>query len=612
MCGICGIYDFQGNKVDDKALERMNDLLDHRGSDEEGLFIDNNVGLGHKRLSIIDLAEGQQPMSLKAGGEKFTITYNGEVYNYLELKKELEKMGHRFKTHSDTEVILVSYLEWGESCVEHFNGMWAFAIWKRSDKSLFISRDRMGEKPLYYYLGEDQIYFASELSPLLNLNLKVTLNFEVLKLYLWLSYVPSPYTFYKEIKQLEAGHNIHIKGGGAVKFKKYWDIPLIDDASSLKNAQKVQEEFEVLFQDSVRLRMRSDVPFGAFLSGGLDSSSIVSIMSQYSNNKVSTFSIGFEENEFDERVLARMVADQYATNHHEKIVQPEIYEESLEKVIIHYGEPFGDSSAIPTGIVSDFAAQHVKMVLTGDGGDEVLSGYTTYQGEKFASYYHKIPCFIGKRIPQIVSFLSQPLNNRYKYKADRIANVLESSSLPFVDRLGFKNAHLAPHLINQITSINADKIEWNEFYNDRFSSLPSKLSNFYRLMYWHLKVSLPDDMLRKVDRMSMAYSLEARIPFLDHRLIELMAMVDHHIKMKGFERKSVLRKTIARKGFGVPIREWFKQLELLKSVSDLGDLHEHLDRKVWTDILKDNQAGKIDAGNFIWSVAVLKKWIERL
>ena len=625
MCGVCGVYSISGqSSIDVNALKRMNDLLSHRGPDEEGLFIDdaNGIGLGHKRLSIIDLDEGQQPMSLKAGDEEFTITYNGEIYNYIELKEELEMMGYKFKTNSDTEVLLMSYLEWGEDCVSHFNGVWAFAIWRASDKSLFISRDRIGEKPLYYYLDRDRIYFASELSPLLNTNLKITPNFEVLKLYLLLCFVPAPHTFYKEIKQLEAGHNILIQGG-SVTFKKYWDLPLIDESSLLKNTPKVQKEFEVLLQDSVRLRMRSDVPFGAFLSGGLDSSSIVSIMSQYSNNEVSTFSIGSEEKDFDERALARMVADQYATSHHEKVVEPEIYEDSLVKVLDHFGEPFGDSSAIMTRIVSDLASQHVKMVLTGDGGDEVLSGYTTYQGEKFASYYQKIPRLVGKSIPQIISFLSQPLSNRYRYKANRVSSVLKSSLLSFVDRLSIKTGQLSPYLINQLTDINAKKIGWEEFYHNKFSFLPVSLNNFYRLMYWNLKVSLPDDMLRKVDRMSMACSLEARIPFLDHRLIELMVAVDKKVKMNKFQRKSILRNTTAKSlpkpllrakkmGFSVPMREWFKKAELLKSVRDLGDLHEHLDRTVWTRILENNQAGQLDAGNFIWSVAILKKWIERL
>ncbi|MDE0471803.1 MAG: asparagine synthase (glutamine-hydrolyzing) [Ekhidna sp.] len=625
MCGVCGVYSISGqSSIDVNALKRMNDLLSHRGPDEEGLFIDdaNGIGLGHKRLSIIDLDEGQQPMSLKAGDEEFTITYNGEIYNYIELKEELEKMVYKFKTNSDTEVLLMSYLEWGEDCVSHFNGVWAFAIWRASDKSLFISRDRIGEKPLYYYLDRDRIYFASELSPLLNTNLKITPNFEVLKLYLLLCFVPAPHTFYKEIKQLEAGHNILIQGG-SVTFKKYWDLPLIDESSLLKNTPKVQKEFEVLLQDSVRLRMRSDVPFGAFLSGGLDSSSIVSIMSQYSNNEVSTFSIGSEEKDFDERALARMVADQYATSHHEKVVEPEIYEDSLVKVLDHFGEPFGDSSAIMTRIVSDLASQHVKMVLTGDGGDEVLSGYTTYQGEKFASYYQKIPRLVGKSIPQIISFLSQPLSNRYRYKANRVSSVLKSSLLSFVDRLSIKTGQLSPYLINQLTDINAKKIGWEEFYHNKFSFLPVSLNNFYRLMYWNLKVSLPDDMLRKVDRMSMACSLEARIPFLDHRLIELMVAVDKKVKMNKFQRKSILRNTTAKSlpkpllrakkmGFSVPMREWFKKAELLKSVRDLGDLHEHLDRTVWTRILENNQAGQLDAGNFIWSVAILKKWIERL
>lgn len=621
MCGICGAYSLNLDlKIEKSILKPMNDELIHRGPDEEGFFIEGNVGFGHKRLSIIDLSEGQQPMRVGIGDQELVITYNGEIYNYIEIRKELRRLGYNFETSSDTEVILNSYIEWGEECVNHFNGMWAFAIWKRSDNSLFLSRDRMGEKPLYYYIDDKIIYFSSELPSLLKSGLKTKPNFEVLNLYLLLCYVPAPYTFYKDVFLLEAGHSIVIRDG-RVKTKKYWDLPYVENGSTNKSKNEIHEEFDYLFRDSVKLRMRSDVPFGAFLSGGLDSSSIVSVMDQYSDHRVKTFCIGFDEKEFDERDLARLVADRFNTDHHEKNVNPDSYEISLAKVVKHYGDPFGDSSAIPTGIVSEFAAKNVKMVLTGDGGDEVLSGYTTYQGEKFALTYQKFPSLIGRTIPRVLSTGSSFLKGNLKYKINRTTNVLHSSSLPFVDRLKNKAGQIDPNLIDGLIKPTSGNITFNDFYNERYKNLDTDLNNFYRLMYWHLKVSLPDDMLRKVDRMSMSHSLETRIPFLDHRLVSLMVNVDHSIKMEGYERKSVLRNTIAKnlpnqllksgkKGFRVPVREWFKNESLLKTVRDLGELEDYIDGKKWKRILEDNQMGRLDAGNFIWTVAVLKKWSE--
>ncbi|MEO9483351.1 MAG: asparagine synthase (glutamine-hydrolyzing) [Ekhidna sp.] len=623
MCGICGSYFLDSAfEVHQSALKRMNDELVHRGPDEEGFFVNGNVGFGHKRLSIIDLSEGQQPMRISRGDEELVITYNGEIYNYIEIREELIKLGYKFRTNSDTEVILNSYLEWGEQCVEHFNGMWAFAIWKKSDNSLFLSRDRMGEKPLYYFSDSDGIHFSSELPSLLKSGISVTPNFEILNLYLLLCYVPAPYTFYKNISILEAGHNILVKNG-KIEIKKYWDLPEIDNESTLRNKDEVYEQFDFLFKDSVKLRMRSDVPFGAFLSGGLDSSSIVSIMDQFSDHRVKTFSIGFDEKEFDERDLAKLVSKKYNTEHYEKVVHPDSYDTSLANVVKHYGDPFGDSSAIPTGIVSSFAAEKVKMVLTGDGGDEVLSGYTTYQGEKFASAYQRVPSLVGKNLPRILSKGSSFLKGGFKYKANRATNVLHSSSLPFADRLKNKAGQIDPVLIDKLVLPKSGNITFHDFYQQRFKYLDAELNNFYRLMYWHLKVSLPDDMLRKVDRMSMSHSLETRIPFLDHRLISMMINVDHSIKMEGYERKSVLRHTIAKnlpaqllksgkKGFRVPVREWFKKESLLKSIRNLGELENFIDGKKWREILESNQSGKLDAGNFIWTVAVLKKWSEDL
>jgi len=621
MCGICGIYNFQGNKVDDETLRRMNTRLNHRGPDEEGFFIDNNVGLGHKRLSIIDLREGQQPMTLNGEGFKITLTFNGEIYNYLELREELEKEGLKFATHSDTEVILKSYVKWGPKCVEKFNGMWAFALWDERRKILFLSRDRLGEKPLYYSVVKNTLLFASEIKSLVEYGLKVEPNTEMIKLLLLLQYVPAPNTFFKHVKLLEPGHNLVVENG-LISKRKYWDLPLISNGDLETNAEKVYEEFEALFFDSVKLRTRSDVSFGAFLSGGLDSSSIVAAMSLINDYPVETFSIGFKEKQFDETDLADLVAKKYKTNHHVSTVDQSAYSDYLEKVLLSYDDPFGDSSAIPTGKVSELAVRKVKMVLVGDGGDEVLSGYTTYQGEKFAAMYKTWPEWIRKAVPNFIELISLPLRGGLKYKSNRISGILTFSNLDFVERLSYKAGQIDPKYLFSLLQNKESMISFPEFYHGAFDYLAKDLDNFYKLMYWNLKCSLPNDMLTKVDRMSMAHSLETRMPFLDYRIVELMVKVHKDIKMKDFERKSVLRRTVAKNlpkellsakkmGFGVPVREWFKADRLIGELEELGSLHEYIDSTKWRRLLHYNKTGKVDLGNFIWTVAVLKMWYKK-
>lgn len=616
MCGIAGIMYFDTERTTNLSeIKKMTDTITYRGPDGEGFYVHENLAFGHRRLSIIDLETGDQPMF--SDDSSIVLVFNGEIYNYIELREELKKAGYSFRTNSDTEVVVKSYQHWGIECQNKFNGMWAFALWDGQKHLLLLSRDRIGEKPLYYTVFNETLVFGSELKSIFAYGVPKIPNEELLEIYLSLGYIPAPFTFYKNISKLKAGHCI-IVAGKILEERKYWDLPEINEGNMINDKNEVYEKFSFLLKDSVRIRMRSDVPYGAFLSGGLDSSSIVALMSEISTFPVETFTIGFKEKYFDERHLAKLTAKKFHTNHHEHLVEPEHFDSSLNKIVYHYDEPFGDSSAIPTGYVSQFAASKVKMVLTGDGGDEVLSGYTTYQGEKFSSHYKKLPDWLKNGFPSFIYKFSRLSKGALRYKLNRIHDVCYSSNLDFQHRYLTKAASIDLSTIKQLTNgLTVYPIE--DYLNDFLRHCTYK-DPFYRLMYLNLKLSLPDEMLVKVDRMSMAYSLETRTPFLDHRLIEYMVMVDKNIKMHHFERKTILRNTIGpilpsailnapKRGFVVPLREWFKKDSFSDILINLENTVPFIDKKIVTEIAKSNQTGEKDTGNFIWMLFVLQKCI---
>ncbi len=388
----------------------------------------------------------------------------------------------------------------------------------------------------------------------------------------------------------------------------------------LTGRSEVYEEFSALLDDSVRLRMRCDVPFGAFLSGGLDSASIVSLMAGHTDYPVETFTIGFDDPAFDERALARDVATEFSTRHHEYIVNPDEFEESLGITLYYHDEPFGDSSVLPTSHVCRLAARHVKMVLTGDGGDEVLSGYRAYQSEKFAAHYNRLPGGIQALIPHMIAGVALPLSGRLRYKLNRIAGVCSTAGMKFLPRLESKLAYVSPQVIRRLFVRPAEMWNAREFLDELMRGCRYN-DPFYQLMYFHFNVSLPDRMLTKVDRMSMASSLETRVPFLDHRLVEFMAGVNKNIKMPGYERKHVLKKTVAAKlpeslmkapkrGFVAPLREWFKADSFDKQLSQLEKDDFGLSGDVIREVVSENRLGKRDNGNFIWMLLLLRQWLE--
>jgi|HubBroStandDraft_1064217.scaffolds.fasta_scaffold02912_3 asparagine synthase (glutamine-hydrolysing) len=612
MCGIAGVlYRDRQTPVNADLLQAMTDMVRHRGPDGEGLHIAPGLGLGHRRLAIIDPAAGQQPM-MDAETQNI-IVYNGEVFNYVEIRAELTAAGHRFRTDSDTEVILKAYAQWGERCLDRFNGMWAFAIWDDSRNRLFLARDRLGIKPLHYWVDAERILFASEMKSLFAAGVPRIPDTSLLDVYLTFGYIPAPHSFFSGVRKLPPGHYL-ITDGKRTEIHRYWELPAIAEGDMRRDAVAVQEEFAHLLGDAVRISMRSDVPFGAFLSGGLDSASVVTLMAEQTRLPVETFTIGFDDPAFDERRLARLVSARVNTRHHEAVVSPDDLEAALHQVAFHYDEPFGDSSALPTSHVARLAARHVKMVLTGDGGDEVLSGYPAYQVEKLAARYLRVPHSVRRCAEVLIGGIAGMTRGHMRYAANRYYRLLTTTAAPFEDRLLAKIAWLEEDRRRALLAglrVHRARDVFVELMRD----CPYR-DSFYRLMYFNYKVSLPDDMLTKVDRMTMAWSLEARVPFLDHRLVELMSGVHKDVKLPGLTRKAVLRKTVGRKlprallaagkrGFVTPLRSWFRQGDLADSAVKRAVATAGLSGPAVEQILAEQRKGQRDYGNLLWMLMVL-------
>ena len=614
MCGICGIYKFDSaGSIDPATLRAMTDSLIHRGPDDSGLFIQEAIGLGHRRLSIIDLAGGAQPMHSQ--DNRYVIVFNGEIYNYVELKAELSAKGHTFTTSSDTEVILAAYRQWGTECQSRFNGMWAFAIWDRITQQLFLSRDRCGEKPLYLQVHKGTLVFGSEIKSIQRYGNPTEINTEVTELYLSLGYIPAPYSFYKGIEKLPAGHFALINSSGIIT-KKYWSLPKTPESEMRVDKKRIHEEFGELLADAVKIRMRCDVPFGAFLSGGLDSGSIVALMSKQSRFPVETFTVGFAERAFDETALAALTAAQFGTHHHLFSLKRDLFSDALSRACDHFDEPFGDSSAIAVGNVSCIAQKQVKMVLTGDGADEVLAGYTTYRTDRL------IPCArhfrpVIRGASALCAALGAPLSGKARYLLNRGQRFCDSLSLPFEERLLRQTCYAEPRRIRQLLGGSSAQIGFSDFLHSVIDPY-GYADPFYQRMVFDLSVQLPDEMLAKVDRMSMAFSLETRLPFLDYRIVEMMAGVHKKIKLELWRTKSVLRNTVARqlpnavqtarkRGFAVPLREWFKDPGFDLELNQLTTNEFGLDKAVIRQIVDQHRSGQRDYGNFIWALMVLRR-----
>ena len=557
----CGISGFVGEGGKDR-LKKMVELLTHRGPDSSGLFLDSGVGLGINRLSIIDLRTGDQPIHNE--DESLWIVFNGEIYNYKELREDLEGRGHRFYTETDTETVVHAFEEWREECVQHLRGMFAFAIWDKRRKSMYIARDRYGKKPLYYALLDGTLVFASEMKAILPWG-SFTIDRYAMDLYFTYLYVPSPYTIFREIKKLPpASYLTYSKG--VLKIETYWDVDFKPDSDVRED--EIMERLYGTMLDAVRIRMRSDVPLGAFLSGGIDSSTIVALMAKLSEEPVHTFSIGFDQG-IDETPFARQVAELYGTDHREHIVSMKVFE-ILPKLVWHFDEPFADHSFIPTYYLSQVTRNQVKVALSGDGGDEIFMGYPFLYEPNLYRAYRRVPR--GLRRAMLRSILALPIQGQFTRMANH-AYEKDYGDQPETERYIMRVTAIEPAGLTKLYSSSFMK---EHRPNDSYSYLREWLQRCHadtahKLDYATLHTYLQEDILTKVDRMSMAVSLEVRCPLLDQALTEVVAKIPAHMKLRGGLTKYMFKKMVVEKGllprdiayrskqgFGAPIDKWLK------------------------------------------------------
>jgi asparagine synthase (glutamine-hydrolysing) len=616
MCGIAGIVDSKsGSHIDRELIHRMCERIVHRGPDDEGIFVKSGTGLGMRRLSIIDVAGGQQPVFNEDSSA--WIVFNGEIYNFPDLRPELEAKGHSFRTHSDTEVILHLYEEMGSDCVQKLRGMFAFAIYDERNRKLLIARDRLGKKPLHYALHNGRLLFASEIKSILEIAPELAeVNVRALWQYMNLGYVADPATAFKHIHKLPPGHLLEFERG-EINIRQYWDIPqysTFDPGSE----EECLEQLEQRLEEAVRIRLISEVPLGAMLSGGTDSSIVVALMARLTSSPVKTFTIGFEQADFNEAEYARMVADRFGTDHHELILRPNVIQ-TVETLTHSLEEPFGDSSMLPTYYISCLARQHVTVALSGDGGDELFAGYDRYR-ILLKDRAHSLPDWAGKAYRSAI----HPL---LPYQTPG-RNLAFSVSLPWDERY-----------IEGVTIrafIREMKLLTPEFRQSAFDEGdPMRVLNSYlakspasdvlsRILYLDTKTYLPGDILTKVDRMSMLTSLEARVPILDQEFVEYVSALKPEWKMRGNQQKYILRKLAERvgvpgevlhrkkQGFALPLVHWMRN-ELKPMILDVLLDRQTLSRGYFSQkglqrLLDEHFQKRRDHSARIWRFLIFELW----
>lgn len=628
MCGLVGIFDTRGaSKIDDELLTRMNQAQFHRGPDEGGIHSEPGLGLGHRRLSIIDLSSGHQPLFNEDGS--VAIVFNGEIYNFQELAKELQAAGHVFRTHSDTEVIVHAWEQWGKACVTRFRGMFAFALWDRNQKTLFMARDRLGKKPLHYsLLRNGQLIFGSELKALyVHPQLERNIDPHAIEEYFALGYVAEPRCIYKNLYKLPPAHTFTFRQGDSTPvIEEYWDIPFSKTVSN--NEDEIRQELFARLKQATSIRLMSEVPLGAFLSGGVDSSTVVAIMAQLLNEPVNTCSISFNSPKFNEAEFARMVAERYHTNHYVETVDPDDFS-LVDKLANIYDEPYADSSAIPTYRVCELARKKVTVALSGDGADEYFSGYRRHQWHmneekvrSFLPYSVRGPLFgiLGKIYPKL-DWAPRFLRAKTTFQAiarDSVAAYFHTVSVLSDD---MRNKLFSGDFKASLEGYNAVEI---------FRRHASKAPDHHPLsmiQYLDLKTYLVGDIHTKVDRASMANSLEVRAPLLDHELIEWVSGIDPIYKLNGQVGKYILKKTMEpylphdvlyrnKMGFSVPLAEWFRgPLKQRVKESLLGDSMRQsglFNMDYISHLVSQHQSGLRDYSASIWSLLMFDAFLRQV
>ncbi len=617
MCGIAGMAGGRGDVIDAASVHRMCQTIVHRGPDDEGVYAQGPVGLGMRRLSIIDLSGGHQP--IRNEDQTIWIVFNGEIYNFLELRRELEGRGHRFYTHSDTEVIVHLYEEMGAHCIQKLRGMFAIALYDQRRESLLLARDRLGKKPLHYALHNGRLLFGSEIKTILAVAPELAdLSYEGLLQYFYFGYISDPLTAFRKIHKLPPGHLLEYVDG-KIDIRQYWDVPAFGSHSPA-GEQEFLDELEKRLAEAVRIRLISDVPLGALLSGGVDSSIVVALMARASSTPVKTFSIGFRNERFDETKYARMVAEKFGTDHHELIVDPDI-EQTLEFLSRMLEEPFGDSSMLPTYHVCQIARKYVTVALSGDGGDELFAGYDRYSlamnrlelswmPQGAANFYRR---HIHPRVPAGM------------YGRNRAWNALLSTRDRYLDDVSY------------LPALHRERSVFSDEFLESAARLPDPLKTFQdyydhapasdtlsRLMYLDVKTYLAGDILTKVDRMSMATSLEVRVPMLDHVFVEWAAAMPVEWKFRNGTRKYLLKKLAERlglpgdllhrrkQGFQLPLVDWMRselKEQFLAILLEPRTLQRGYFRpKAVRSLVKEHMTGRRNRSGVLWRMLVLELW----
>jgi asparagine synthase (glutamine-hydrolysing) len=617
MCGICGILKFERSGFfKPNLISDMTTTMKHRGPDSSGICAVGPCQFGHRRLSIIDIATGQQPMSVTVDGKRVMIVFNGEIYNYLEIRRELLDRHYIFKTKSDTEVLLNAYREWGYECVNKFRGMFCFGIWDDTLKSLFLARDRMGIKPLYYYQNRGCFIFASEIKAILASGLvESDIDPFVLDSFLSLGYAPAPKTMFKGIRKLLPGHSMSIHENGKIEVKCFWNY----NKSKINNISfdDAKGKLEQLLKDSVKMRLMSEVPLGVFLSGGIDSSAIIALMYKVADQKINTFSVGYEgAEEANELCFARKVSEQFETEHHEFILEPFGFFDSIPELVRITEEPLVEMPAIPLYQIAKMAKPYATVLLSGEGSDEIFAGYGLYQKMLkmgriggMAKYFELIPdsCLPGDKLKKYANWLSSSISNRYR-----------GTSCDLTERI--KRSFYSPDFLEfskQNDYLDETFLRW---FRDVEGQPPLS-----QLLYVDSKTWLPDDLLLKADKMTMAASVELRVPFLDHKIVEFAASLPMRYKINKGIGKFILKKlmekylpkeNIYRKkmGFTVPTKRWFAG-DLLEPVNDIIFSRKLLDtgwfQKEYLEKMFDrHRKGNEDYSNRIFSLLVLYHWLD--
>jgi len=617
MCGIAGFLLHNG-KASVDSVRMMTDLIRHRGPDDEGIYTDGPCGIGMRRLSIIDLSTGHQPMSNEDGS--IWIVFNGEIYNYQSLRDDLIGRGHRFTTNSDTETLIHLYEQEGTDGLQRLRGMFAYCIWDARKRKMLLVRDRFGKKPLYYAKSSSGFYFASELKCLRAAGVPLDLDSDALRLYFRFGNIPDPYSAFRSVRKLMPGCWIECSADGAIQQGRYWRLPAFaeQNETGLSEAQAAEQVRE-LFDEAVRIRLISDVPLGAFLSGGIDSSLVVASMALQTPEPVKTFSIGFEESAYNELPYARLVAQKYNTDHHDIIVRPDSLS-LINKLVRHFDEPFGDSSAIPTYLVSEFAARHVKVALSGDGGDEFFAGYKIVGDVQRFRFLDRVPRILRKLVSRTADELPY-----FAYGKSFLHMVGSQSPLERYFNLNFMPYYIRKRLLSPEWMLSSDVDTLERLLPDNFSADGADIAS--QAMYFEATTMLTGDFLVKVDRASMAASLEVRCPLLDHRLAEFATRIPTGWKRQNGRGKQILLKAMGdrlppqlltrnKMGFGVPLDQWFRG-PLRELVHDSLLSQTFLDRGMVSPefvryMLDEHASGRRSNHNQMYRLLMLELWFKTL